>query len=153
MWSVRWTTPGGCDHQSDGPRLVCGPPLWIEHVQNEVHACILPRLSGLWAEEIFSFLFTPFEDFSTASICCNRSTTNLFIISFLNTRLFPFFLNLWIYLWLAFFCKPYGFICGWPRPVSSRSAKQRGWKSPHIVTIISNLLSWPAAVSVKVTDR
>ena len=29
----------------------------------------------------------------------------------------------------------YGFICGWPRPVSSRSAKQPGWRSPPIVTI------------------
>ena len=36
--------------------------------------------------------------------CCNRSTTNLFMISFLSrTRLdfFFFFLSLWIYLWLA----------------------------------------------------
>jgi len=30
----------------------------------------------------------------------------------------------------------YGFICGWPRPVSSRSAKQPGWRSPPIVTIV-----------------
>jgi hypothetical protein len=29
----------------------------------------------------------------------------------------------------------YGLICGWPRPVSSRSAKQPGWRSPPIVTI------------------
>jgi hypothetical protein len=26
----------------------------------------------------------------------------------------------------------YGFICGWPRPVSSWSAKQPGWRSPPI---------------------
>ena len=31
---------------------------------------------------------------------------------------------------------PYGFICGWPRPVSSRSAKQSGWRSPPIVPIV-----------------
>ena len=31
----------------------------------------------------------------------------------------------------------YGFICGWPRPVSSRSAKQPGWRSPPIVTIVT----------------
>jgi len=30
----------------------------------------------------------------------------------------------------------YGFVCGWPRPVSSRSSKQPGWRrSPPIVTI------------------
>jgi hypothetical protein len=34
-----------------------------------------------------------------------------------------------------FFFWAYGFICGWPRPVSSRSAKQPGWRSPPIVTI------------------
>ena len=35
--------------------------------------------------------------------CCNRSTTNLFIISFISRTLnfSPFFLSLWIYLWLA----------------------------------------------------
>jgi len=35
--------------------------------------------------------------------CCNRSTTNLFMISFLSRTLdfFSFFLSLWIYLWLA----------------------------------------------------
>ena len=35
--------------------------------------------------------------------CCNRSTTNLFMISFLSRTidLFLFFLSLWIYLWLA----------------------------------------------------
>ena len=35
--------------------------------------------------------------------CCNRSTTNLFMISFLSRTIdfFFFFLSLWIYLWLA----------------------------------------------------
>jgi hypothetical protein len=35
--------------------------------------------------------------------CCNRSTNNLFMISFLSRTLdfFSFFLSLWIYLWLA----------------------------------------------------
>ena len=53
--------------------------------------------------------------------CCNRSTTNLFMISFLSRTInfFFFFLSLWIYLW----------------PVSSRSATQPGWRSPPIVTI------------------
>jgi len=34
-------------------------------------------------------------------------------------------------------CEAYGFICGWPRPVSSRSAKLPGWRSPPIVTIVT----------------
>ena len=36
-------------------------------------------------------------------VCCNRSTTNLFMISFLSRTIdsFFFFLSLWIYLWLA----------------------------------------------------
>ena len=56
---------------------------------------------------------------------CSRSTTNLFIRSFLSRTIdiFSFFLSLWIYLWLA-------------RPVSSRSAKQPGWRSSPIVTIV-----------------
>ena len=35
--------------------------------------------------------------------CCNRSTTNLFMISFLSRTIdiYFFFLSLWIYLWLA----------------------------------------------------
>jgi len=35
--------------------------------------------------------------------CCNRSTTNLFMISFFSRTIdfFFFFLSLWIYLWLA----------------------------------------------------
>ena len=32
----------------------------------------------------------------------------------------------------------YKFICGWPRPVSSRSAKQPGWRSSPIVPLICN---------------
>jgi hypothetical protein len=38
---------------------------------------------------------------------------------------------------LLFFFWAYDFICGWPRPVSSRSAKQPGWRSPPIVTIVT----------------
>jgi hypothetical protein len=30
----------------------------------------------------------------------------------------------------------FGFICGWLRPVSSRSAKQPGWRSPPIIVTI-----------------
>jgi hypothetical protein len=54
---------------------------------------------------IFSFLFTPFfEDFEQINpFCCNRSTTNLFKISFPSRTLdfVSFFLSLWNNLWLA----------------------------------------------------
>jgi len=77
-----------------------------EHVQNEVHALLIcqdHRVCEL--RKHFSFLFSPFfEDFSAAQpFCCNRSTTNLFMISFLSRTIdfFFFFLSLGIYLWLA----------------------------------------------------
>jgi hypothetical protein len=38
---------------------------------------------------------------------------------------------------LSFSFWAHGFICGWPRPVSSRSAKQPGWRSPPIVNIVT----------------
>ena len=53
--------------------------------------------------------------------CWSRLTTNLFMISFLSRTLDFFFFFIW----------------GWPRPVSSRSAKQPGWRSPPIVTIVT----------------
>ena len=79
----------------------------------------------------FSFLFSPFfEDFSAAQpnpFCCgNWSTTDLFMISFLS-RTIDFLFSFWAY----------GFICGWLRLVSSRSAKQSGWRSPPIVIIVT----------------
>ena len=77
-----------------------------KHVQNEVHAllfCQDHRVREL--RKHFSFLFTPFyEDFQQPNpFCCNRSKTNLFMISFLSRTidLSFFFLSLWIYLWLA----------------------------------------------------
>ena len=76
---------------------------------HEVHALLIcqdHRVCEL--RKHFSFLFTPFfEDFSAFQqpnpFCCNRSTTNLFMISFLSRTIdfFFFFLSLWIYLWLA----------------------------------------------------
>ena len=61
-----------------------------EHVQNEVHALLICHL----------FLRT-FQQ--PNPFCCNRSTTNLFMISFPSRTIdfFFFFLSLWIYLWLA----------------------------------------------------
>ena len=68
---------------------VCGQcPGEDEHVQNEVHAllfCQDHRVCELRKQ--FSFLFTPFlRTFQQPNnpFCCNRSTTNLFLISFLD---------------------------------------------------------------------
>jgi hypothetical protein len=64
----------------------------------------------------FSFLFTTFfENFSAAQPFLLQQVNNQLVHDFLsqqNNRLFFFFLS------LIFF--------GWPRPVSSRSAKQPG---------------------------
>ena len=100
------------------------PMSWWRWTCSERGACSfnLPRPSSLWAEETFFLsVYTFFEDFSAAQPCYNRSTTSLFMISFLSRTIdfFFFFLSLFIY--------------GWPRPVSSRSAKQLGWRSPPIV--------------------
>ena len=89
-----------------------------KHVQNEVHAllfCQDHRVREL--RKHFSFLFTPLYSCVTPyplhlflrtfqqpnPFCCNRSTTNLFMISFLSRTIdfFFFFLSLWICLCLA----------------------------------------------------
>ena len=77
-----------------------------EHVQNEVHALLIchdhrvcePRKHISFYLRLFLRTFQQPHPF-----CCNRSTTNLFIISFLSRTIdfFFFFLSLWIYLWLA----------------------------------------------------
>ena len=68
----------------------------------------------------FSFLFTPFfENFSAAQPFLPQQVNNQLVHDFLsqqNNRLFSF--SFWAF----------GFICGWPKPVSSRSAKQPGWR-------------------------
>jgi hypothetical protein len=80
------------------------PVSWWRWTCSERVACsfILPRPSGLWADEE-NFLFTPFlRIFQQPNpFCCNRSTTNLFMISFLSRTLDFFFLSLWIYFRLA----------------------------------------------------
>ena len=98
-----------------------------EHVQNEVHALLIcqdHRVCEL--RKHFSFLFSPFfEDFSAAQPFLLHQVNNRLVHDFLsqqNNRLFSFW--------------AYGFICGWPRPVSSWSAKLPGWRSPPIVTIV-----------------
>jgi len=72
-----------------------------EHVQNEVHALLIcqdhrvcelrKHFSSPFCLHLFLRTFQQPNPF-----CCNRSTTNLFMISFLSI-----FLNLWIYLWMA----------------------------------------------------
>jgi len=77
-----------------------------EYVQNEVHALLIcqdHRVCEL--RKHFPFCFHLFlRTFQQPNpFCCNRSTTNLFMISFLSRSIdfFVFFLSLWIYLWLA----------------------------------------------------
>jgi len=83
-----------------------------EHVQNEVHALLICqdyRVCEL--RKHFSFQTETFNCFhlflrtfqQPNPFCCNRSTTNLFMISFLSRTIefFFFFLSLWNYLWLA----------------------------------------------------
>jgi len=96
--AAAWLEDGSC---------VCDQcPGENEHVQNEVHALLIcqdHRVCEL--RKHFSFLLTPFlRTFQQPNpFCCNRSTTNLFMISFLSRTIdfFFFFLSLWIYLWLA----------------------------------------------------
>ena len=96
--AAAWLEDGSC---------VCDQcPGEDEHVQNEVHALLIcqdHRVCELRTH--FSFLFTPFlRTFQQPNpFCCNRSTTNLFMISFLSRTIdfFFFLLSLWIYLWLA----------------------------------------------------
>jgi hypothetical protein len=68
-----------------------------EHVQNKVHAllfCQDHRVCKL--RKHFSFLFTPsLRIFQQPNpFCCNRSTTNLFMISFLSRTIDFFFSEL-----------------------------------------------------------
>ena len=99
-----------------------------EHAQNEVHAlsfCQDHRACEL--RKHFLFLFTPFfKDFSAAQPFLLQQVNNhVFMISFLNRTIDSF--SFWAY----------GCICDWPRPVSNQSAKQPGWRSLPIVTIVT----------------
>jgi len=75
--AAAWREDGSC---------VCDQcPGEDEHVQNEVHALLIcqdHRVCEL--RKHFSFLFSPFRTFQqpnpTPPFCCNRSTTNLFMI-------------------------------------------------------------------------
>ena len=63
-----------------------------------------------------------------------------FLLSQQNTRSFPFLSELVDSFVTG---RSYAFICDWPRPVSSRSAKQPGCRSPPIVPIILERYSVP----------
>jgi len=71
---------------------------WWRWTCSERGACssILPRPSSLWAEEtFFPFCFHLFlRTFQQPNpFCCNRSTTNLFMISFLSRTIDYLFLS------------------------------------------------------------
>ena len=73
-----------------------------EREQNEVHALLICQdLEFVSWGNTFPFCLHLF--LRTFPFCCNRSTTNLFMISFLSRTIdfFFFFLSLCIYLWLA----------------------------------------------------
>ena len=106
--AAAWLEDGSC---------VCDQcPGEDEHVQNEVHALLIcqdHRVCELRKD--VSFLFTPFfEDFSAAQPFLLQQVNNQLVHDFLSQH------NNRLFLFLS------GFICGWPRPVSSRSAKQPG---------------------------
>ena len=96
--AAAWLEDGSC---------VCDQrPGEDEHVQNEVHAPLICRDHRVCElRKHFPFYLHLFlRTFQQPNpFCCNRSTTNLFMISFLGRTIdfFFFFLSLWIYLWLA----------------------------------------------------
>ena len=72
--------------------------------QNEVHDLLFCQDHRVFElRKHFPFLVTPFlRIFQQPNpICCNRSTTNLFMISFFSRTLYFLFLSLWINLWRA----------------------------------------------------
>ena len=89
-----------------------------------------PSLQPSWSPLIFPFLFAVEELYDTRYQSGSFSLINVGGgFHCLRSFFFYFFFSFWAD----------GFILkhGWPRPVSSRSAKQPGWRSPFIVTIVS----------------
>ena len=106
------------------------PMSWWRWTCSERGACSfnLPRLSSLWAEEtlylsVYTFSWGLFSSPTLFAATGQQPTWSWFPFS---AEQLTFSFSFWAY----------GFICGWPRPVSSRSAKQPGWRSPPIVTIV-----------------
>ena len=117
------------------------PMSWWKWTCSERGGCslILQRPLGLWTEESFLlFAYTLFWRLLAAQSFLLQQVNNQLVHNFLpqqNTGLFLFLARrhfLFLYkIW---------FICGWPRPVNSRSAKLPGWRSPPIVTIVTHEL-------------
>ena len=107
------------------------PMSWWRWTCSERGACSfnLPRPSSLWAEEtlflpVYTFFWGLFSYPTLFAALGQQPICPWFPFS---AEQYTFSFSFWAY----------GFICGWPRPVSSRSAKQPGWKSPPIVTIVT----------------
>ena len=119
--AAAWLEDGSC---------VCDQcPGEDEHVQNEVHALLIcqdHRVCELSEETLFLPFYTFFGGlFSSPTLFAATGQQPTF-------SWFPFSAEQYTFPFWA-----YGFICGWPRPVSSRSAKQPGWRSTPIVTIVT----------------
>ena len=104
----------------------------------------------------YTFFWGLFSSPTLFAATGQQPTCSWFPFSAEQETLSFFFLSLWIYLWLAETSQQpvsqttwlkvtphcnhsyYGFNCGWPRPVSSRSAKQPGWRSSPIIIIVKS---------------
>ena len=113
--------------QDKGPRMHCFSCIvWCSHRNKKEEAQVSNY--HLWAEEtlflsVFTFFWGLFSSPTPFAATGQQPTCSWF----------PFSAEQFLFL-------NYGFICGWPRPVSSRSAKQPGWRSPPIVTIATIVL-------------
>jgi len=107
------------------------PMSWWRWTCSERDACsfILPRPSSLWAEETFFLsVYTLFWGlFSSPTLFAATGQQP-------TCSWFPFLAEEYT---ISFSFWAYGFICGWPRPVSSRSVKQPGWRSSPFVTNVT----------------
>jgi len=109
---------------------------WWRWTCSERGACSfnLPRLSSLWGEEtlflsVYTFFWGLFSSPTLFAATSQQPTCSWFPFS-AEQKTFSF--SFWAY----------GIICGWPRPVSSRSAKLPGWRSPPpIVTIVTIIIA------------
>ena len=113
----------------DGSRVCDQCPGEDEHVQNEVHAllsCQDHRVCEL-RKHFPSCLHLSLRIYWAAKPYLLQPVNNQLVYDFLSQQSNILFLFLWAYV----------FICGWPRPVSSRSAKLPGWRSSPIVTIVT----------------
>ena len=115
--------------------MLCGLALHPMGGVTQHDSSVYHRPSSLWAEEtLFLSVFTFFWGlFSSPTLFAATGQHQL-------CSWFPFSAEQ-----LTFSFWAYGFICGWPRPVSSRSAKLPGWRSPPIVTIVTIVRLLPGA--------